>query len=176
MATAPLDLYRGRKAVLGRILKSVRRRRGLRPAQVAACMGMPLRSYEHFEGGNGRLNLDRIRQFAAATNSDPYGIVLGLILDAPELALRCMDNKLPTIAVMALQQFDARAGDDLARLDARTLIRAFEQLFAELTVEARRRGGFLDSWLGRRETPADAPADPEADRPAAGEDEDEAED
>lgn len=138
-------------ARLSQILRDLRRHRRMRPADVARAMDLPLRSYEHFEAGGGRLNLARIEAFARATNSDPFAILAALALDAPDLAVRCADNKLVTIFLMALEDFDAVGGPNLPRLDPQTLIGAFERLFAELGEEAGRRDDFLAEWFaGRR--------------------------
>ncbi|OYW26992.1 MAG: hypothetical protein B7Z51_09470, partial [Methyloversatilis sp. 12-65-5] len=42
-----------------------------------------------FESGATRLNLDHIHRFAAATNSDPYALILSVVIGSSELARRC---------------------------------------------------------------------------------------
>ena len=55
-----------------------------------------------------------------------------------------------TILVMALQDFDARAQDDIARLDARTLIGAFTWFFDGLSAQARAQGRFVEQWKAEK--------------------------
>ena len=59
-------------ALLAAALRAVRRARGMRATDVALAMGLPLRTYQHFEEGAGPFDLERIRQFADATDSDPF--------------------------------------------------------------------------------------------------------
>lgn len=149
MSPPPIDDdHPGEKLAL--VLRALRRRRGLRPRDVAEALQMPQRSYEHFESASGRLNPQRIHEFAEITNSDGFAILASLTLNSPEFALRCADNKLMTILMMALQDFDAKVGDDIGRLDARTLIGAFTRVFDELAVEARRGDGFVAAWREQR--------------------------
>ncbi|MBG7614678.1 XRE family transcriptional regulator [Brevundimonas sp. BAL450] len=110
-------------------------------------MNMAQRSYEHFEAGAGRVNLERIHRFAEATDSDPYAILASLALGSPEFALRCADNKLMTIVMVALQDFDRDHGALAASLDARTLINAFDRLFKDLGELAVQRDQDARAWL-----------------------------
>lgn len=145
---------------LSQVLKALRRLRGKRPAEVACAMGMPLRSYEHFEAGRGRLNLARLQAFAEATDTDGMAILASLILDSPDFAVRCADNKLMTVLMMTLGDFDARVGNGLSRLPPRAAIVAFERAFAALGDEAAAGDTVLDVLLGRR-PPLDAGSSPE---------------
>jgi transcriptional regulator with XRE-family HTH domain len=158
MPTVPRDDMQGFGESLSRALKAIRRHRRMRPAEVARSMNMALRSYEHFESGRGRVNVERIHQFAAVTDSDPFAILASLALGRPELAVRCADNKLGLIFHMALQDFSDRAGDQVARLDARTLIGAFTYVFENLWDATQRRDGFADAWMAQRANPATMPA------------------
>ena len=109
---------RSKNTTLSETLKLVRQRRGLSASDVAQRMGMPLRTYHHFEGGYAQLDVERIRRFADATDSDPHAIIAALALGSPEFAVRCMDNKLATILTIVLQEFDEETGDAIADLDA----------------------------------------------------------
>ena len=90
--------------------------------ETANAMNMALRTYERFEAGDTRLNVDHIHRFAGATDSDPYAILLAVALGSPEMARRCADNKLATILTIALQKYDVAMGDRIQRQDTRTLI------------------------------------------------------
>lgn len=144
---APPDPEIRRAALLSQALKRVRRKRGLRSAEAARAMGLPLRSYEHFEAGKGRLNLQRVHQFAQALDADAFAIVAAVYIGSPEFAARCADNKVMTIFMIALQEFDANGQDDISRLDARSLIMGFTRLFDGLVARARDEEAFVESWM-----------------------------
>lgn len=144
---SPIDSDLSRGVRLSQALKAVRRKRGLRTTEVARAMGLPLRSYEHFEAGNGRLNIDRVHQFAQALEVDPYAILAAVDIASPAFAARCADNKLMTIFLMALQEFDAAGQEDLTRIDARSLITGFTRLFDGLIARARDEDAFVEDWM-----------------------------
>ena len=133
--------------LLGSALRAVRRRRGLTAKQVATAMNMPLRTYEFFEGGGGRTNLDYIHRFAAATDSDPYALLMGLGIGSTEFARRCADNKLMLIYMIALQEFEVAMGDRIQSLDPRTLIEGFTEAFRKLETESRERSEVAQTWI-----------------------------
>ena len=146
-------------ATLSAALRLIRGRRGLKAAEVAARMGMALRSYEHFEAGGGRINLERIHRFAEATDSDPHAILAALALGSPEFALRCADNQLMTILMVALQEFDEEVGGLIVELEARTIINVFTGALKDLGLQAARRDTAASAWLeerlGRLSSPTD---------------------
>lgn len=142
-------------------LRLIRSHRRLKAADVAERMNMAQRSYEHFEAGAGRVNLERIHRFAEATDSDPYAIVASLSLGSPEFALRCADNKLMTIVMVALQDFDRDHGALAAALDARTLINAFNRIFKDLGELAVQRDRDARAWLASGADRLVKPAGPE---------------
>ncbi len=146
MGTAAHD-PRMRPGWLAQALKTLRRRREIRQPEIAARMGMRPRTYEHFEAGKGPLNVDRIHDFARALNADPHAILLALEIGSPQFAVRCADNKLATIVVMALQDFDEANGDAISQLDAQTLRSGLERLFKDLGDLARARAALADTWL-----------------------------
>lgn len=128
-------------------LRLIRAHRRLRAIEVADRMNMAQRSYEHFEAGAARVNLERIHRFADATDSDPYAILAGLALGSPDFALRCADNKMMTVLMVALQDFDRDRGELAAALDVRTLINAFDRVFRDLGDLAVRRDQDARAWL-----------------------------
>lgn len=128
-------------------MKALRRRRGRGVRDTAAAVGMAYRSYQHFEAGLGRLDAGRIFRFAQALDVDPYAILTALEIGSPAFALRSADNKLMTIFLMALQDFDAAAGDDIARLDPHTLMTSFTAVFDELRALARDRDVQVEAWM-----------------------------
>lgn len=125
--------------LLAQALKLIRRHRGLTAAEVASTMGMPLRTYERFEAGGSRLNVDYIHRFAAATNCDPYAIIMAVAVGSPELARRCADNKLVTTLTIGAQRLDLLLGDRMQALEAREVILAVCAMFDQLVASSDRR-------------------------------------
>jgi transcriptional regulator with XRE-family HTH domain len=134
--------------LLSAAVKAVRKHRGMTSAEVAAAMNMALRTYERFEAGATRFNLDHIHRFAAATSSDPYAIVWSVMIGAPEFARRSADNKMATILTVAVQRFDRSVQDRLLDMDARTLISAVTGMFDTL-LEDDEQGEQARAWLQR---------------------------
>lgn len=158
MGTTTDDVSR-RGATLAQALKGIRRRRGLRPAEVADALGIAPRSYEHFESGRGRLNVDRVRRVAEILDADPVAILIALEIGSPAFAVRCADNKLATLLTMALETFDAAAKDDIARLDTMTLYSAFSRMFGELAIHAREQDALVERWKTEKGRPGPDPED-----------------
>jgi len=149
----------GGQASLSDVLKALRRHRRLRSADVAAAMGMPLRSYEHFEAGGGRLNRDRIHRFADALDVDPFAIFVALDIGSPHFAVRCADNKLMMVLTMALFEFDATVGDGIQRLETAEVIEAFTRCFDGLRDQAKTAEAFVESWMAEKALPGRPAAD-----------------
>ena len=55
-----------------------------------------------------------------------------------------------TIMMMAVQEFDADACDDVTQLDPRGLISAFTQLFGDLAAKAREVDSYIEQWMSDR--------------------------
>lgn len=122
--------------LLSRALKLIRKHRRMTAAEVAEAMHTPLRTYERFEGGRSRLNIDYIHRFAAATDSDPYAILMAVAVGSPELALRCADNKLMTTLTVGAQRFDRDLGDRIQTLESRAVIDAVCTMFDQLAQDS----------------------------------------
>lgn len=129
------------------MLKGVRRLRGFTSQDVADRLNMPLRTYEHFEAGNGRLNLDYLHRFAAVTDSDPYGLLHAIAIGSPEFAVRTADNKFMTTFTIFLQAYDRKMGDRIRDLDARSLIAAFSEMFDALAEIGEQRAEEAATFL-----------------------------
>jgi transcriptional regulator with XRE-family HTH domain len=136
--------------LLSAALKAIRKERRMRSSEVARAMGMPLRSYEHLESGRGRFTFDRLMRFAEVTNSDPLAIVAVLALKSPDFALRCADNKLMTILMIAMSELNEDLGDDIAFLEPGILIGAFTRVVKDLTAHIEKRDLFAETWLEER--------------------------
>lgn len=133
--------------LIGLAARAVRRYRTLTAQQVADAMGLPLRTYEYFETGSGRVNLDYVHRFAAATNCDPYGLILGPALGSKEFARRIADTKMILIFLIALGEFETRMEDRLLNLDPRVLIEAFSEAFLKIEADSVARDREMQAWL-----------------------------
>ena len=149
----------GRGVTLSRILKALRRLRGLRSIDVANAMKMKHRTYEYFESGKASLDVDRVHQVAKILKADPYAILAAIDIASPAYALRTADNKFNTFWLMALLEFDATAQDDIARLAPAVLIAGFTKMFDELLFLARERDASAEDWMSDKPLQA-PPADP----------------
>lgn len=138
---------RSQNETLATALRLIRLHRRMKPADVAAAMGMPKRSYEHFEAGKGKLNPARVHRFAEVTDSDPYAILDSMALGSAAFALRCADNKAMLALRVALQEFDLDFGDAIMELDTRSLINAFTKVLKDLGLQAVRQDGAAKDWL-----------------------------
>jgi transcriptional regulator with XRE-family HTH domain len=147
--------------LLSATLRLVRRHSGLSKDEVAAGMNMPVRTYHRFESGDARLNLDYIHRFARVTGTDARAILTALSIGSPAFARRAGANQLATVLMVGLKNLDAELGDDLARLDTRTLVAAVVRLCDELAAAAREPDAARD-WL------EDGVADLDARRPRPG--------
>src|SRR4051812_33403067 len=118
-----------RRAYLSQALKALRRQRGVSTADLAAALGIAKRTYQHFESGRTQINVERVYDIARILNADAHGLLMAVELGSPKFAVRSSDNKLMTIIVMELRDFDRDAADLIFQLDARYLSTAFARLF-----------------------------------------------
>lgn len=147
--TRSVSSYARQSKLLSIILKTIRKERRLTAAEVAKAMGLALKTYENFEAGRGRLDLEKIRLFAEATRSDALAIVHGVMFEAPEGAIRAMDNKISTILWIALREFGDEVGDALAALPGTAVFEAFRGAFSTLADLLKRRDKSAERWLER---------------------------
>ena len=136
--------------ILSQAMRAIRKERRLRPSEMARLLDMPLRSYEHFEAGRGKISFDRIVRFADATNSDPIALLAVLALGEPAFALHCADNKLMTIFMHAMGELEEQLGPDISYLNSGTLVGAFTRLVKDLVESVRKRDTFAEQWLEQR--------------------------
>lgn len=144
--------------LLSAALKLVRKARGMSSRQTAASMHMSVRTYQRFEAGETRLNLDHIHRFARATASDPHAIMLSVMIGSPRYALSAADNMLSTVLVVGVQKLERAVGERIAELDTRSLVSAVAALFDGL-IDQIRSGDPALEWLdtGRAELAAKRP-------------------
>lgn len=121
---------------LSAALKLTRVRRSLTVAQIAEAMHIAPRTYQRFEAGRARLNLDHIQRFAQATDSDFGAILMAVALRSPELAWRAADVPLVSVFTVMLERFNTAYGDHIRELDVRTVVEAMTEMFDTLGLAA----------------------------------------
>lgn len=146
--------------LLAQAVRAIRKHRRMKPSEVANAMGLPLRTYEHFERGTGRMTYARICRFATATDCDPIAIVSTLPLRSTDFALNSADNKLMTIAMAAVGELQEELGADIGILGSAALVTAFDRLSKELINEVRRRDRTVERWIEEKVAKLDGPTLP----------------
>jgi transcriptional regulator with XRE-family HTH domain len=145
--------------LLSQILKAIRRRRGLKVAQVAKAMGIATRTYANFEAGRQRISISRIHLFAQIVGADPYAILIAVDIKSPSFALRCMEHGFMSMLIVLIQDFDARAQDSFAQIDPRVLYATSRQFFDGLLEQTQEIDASLERWMLDRSL--HEPAEPE---------------
>jgi transcriptional regulator with XRE-family HTH domain len=133
-------------AVLSLALKAIRKHRAMSPRQTAEAMSMAPRTYQRFEAGDTRVNLDHIHRFARATRSDAHAILMAVSIGSPEHALRSCDNQLDTIVTIAVKNLDDILGDRIRELDARVIVAA-AIAFVEALINALEPDDPARTWI-----------------------------
>ena len=119
--------------LLSETVKGVRKHRAMTTRDTASAMNISLRTYQRFEAGTTRFNLDHIHRFAVATRSDPYAIILAMAIGSPAFAVHSADNKIGTIITIGAQKFDQTLGARISELDTHALVDAVAGMFDRLT-------------------------------------------
>lgn len=145
MSGSPSTPLARQARLLSQILKMVRDERRMKGREVAAAMGIALRTYQDFEAGRGDLDLNKIRLFAKATRSDPVGILLALFFGAPEIALLTLDSKLPMTFWITLMELRDGVGEQLNIVPPALLLSGM-----------RRVGDDIKDWLDRHAASAES--------------------
>ncbi|MFN7106858.1 MAG: helix-turn-helix domain-containing protein [Brevundimonas sp.] len=147
--TPPDPLRDGR--LLSQAIKAIRRLKRLSAREVAGRMNMSVRTYQHFEAGRNKPNLEYIHRFCEVTQSDPFALLGALMIGSPHFARRTAENKLMTILMIGLQDYDQAMGDRILDQDPRTLILAVEAMFERLIQDADARDAEAKRWLAEGE-------------------------
>lgn len=152
MAKAYVDPLRDSR-LLSAAMKAIRKLKGLSAKEVAGRMNMGLRTYQHFEAGRNKPNLEYINRFCEVTQIDLFALLGALMIGSPAFARRVADNKLMTILMVALKDYDEALGDKIADQDPLTFIIAVEAMFAGLIESAARPQAETQKWIenGERE-------------------------
>lgn len=133
--------------LLSRIIKLIRSERNMKPAQVADRMRMPLRTYQDFEAGKREFDFGKIRRFARATRSDPFGILLAMYLRDPSIALVTMDNKMPMAFFVAMRRLRTAVGGAFTSIPAAQVLLATRRVEEDLADYLAKRAASVEDWL-----------------------------
>jgi transcriptional regulator with XRE-family HTH domain len=136
-----------RRTTLSRILKLLRRRAGLRSREVAKQMGKAPRTYQRWESGFYGLERDEVYRFAEIVQADPWGIILGVEMGSVDYALRTAGNNGASLLIVALRRFDKASGDDIRRLDSRSLSLVYTRGLSLLRQRAEKHAADLEQWM-----------------------------
>lgn len=142
--------FSGGREILADAIRGIRRKRNLKAMEVATRMGLPLRTYELFESGGGRISVERIFDFAESSDSDPFAILLAVPFESATFAIDCADTKLALILAMHLQGFYLDRGSDISFLEPPNIIGGFERVFKELGSKLDDNEAFLRRWFEGR--------------------------
>jgi transcriptional regulator with XRE-family HTH domain len=133
---------------LAEALRAIRKARGLSTMRVATLMGMDRRNYANFETGKGRLNFERVLEFARVTDSDPWAILAAVLIGSPDLARNAADNKFVTVFLILLAEFQGEVRDEIRRVDTAEAVAAFRDAFKALEAAvASKKDRLPPNWL-----------------------------
>lgn len=132
------------------IIQTLREGRGLRRSDVAEAMGLHPRTYDRFEDGQGSFEPDRIFRFAEVTQSDPFCIIIALLIGQPDFAWRCADNKVGMITIAMLQHLNEELGDDLTFIDSTQMIAIANRTVVDLKDYLLKRDMIAEQWFDQR--------------------------
>lgn len=164
MAGQPKTPLARQARLLSQIVKQVRKERHMSGAQVAADMGVSLRTYQDFEAGRRAFDFDKVRLFAKATRSDAVGILLAIHFSWPELAVLLMDNKMATAFYILMRDLFVEVGPRLSRVPAALLVSGFRFIRDEVLKLFARQDASSEDYIERAilesyETPPGPPGE-----------------
>jgi len=164
MAAHPKTPLARQRRLLSKILKLVRKERHMTAAQVAAGMGVCLRTYQDFEAGRREYDFDKVRLFAKATRCDATSIHLGVQYAWPELPVLMMDNKMAATFFILMRDLHTEFGPRLSRVPPGLLVTGFQQIGVEIRKLFGRQDASAEDYIQRAiaktyEEPGEAPDD-----------------
>lgn len=149
MAAHPKTPLARQRRLLSKILKLVRKERHMTAAEVAAGMGVCLRTYQDFEAGRREYDFDKVRLFAKATRCDASSIHLGVQYNWPELPILMIDNKMATAFFILTRDLHAEVGPRLSRVPPGLLVTGFQQIGGEIRKLFERQDASAEDYLAR---------------------------
>ncbi len=132
-------------AVLSAAVRGIRRLKGYTSAEAARGMNLSLRTYQDFEAGKARLNMDYVYRFCRCVDADPEALLIAIAIGSPEFAIRCANNKLMRLIVIGLKRLNDLLGDRLATLDVRSIVKVVQAAGQSLAERAGRDDA--SAWL-----------------------------
>ncbi|KRA67051.1 hypothetical protein ASD89_02175 [Caulobacter sp. Root656] len=161
MAASPKAPLARQARLLSTIVKMIRKERHMTSAQIAAGMGVALRTYQDFEAGRRAFDFDKVRLFAKATRSDAVAILLAIHFGWPELAVLLMDNKMATAFFIVMRDLHAEVGPRLSRVPAALLVSGFRFIRDEVLKLFARQDASSEDYIERAVLESyEAPPDP----------------
>ncbi|MBO9707476.1 MAG: helix-turn-helix transcriptional regulator [Caulobacter sp.] len=149
MVAHPKTPLARQRRLLSKILKLVRQERHMTAAQVAAGMGVSLRTYQDFEAGRRDYDFDKVRRFAKATRSDATSIHLGVQYHWPELPVLMMDNKMATAFFILTRDLHTEIGPRLSRVPPGLLVSGYRQIGDEIRKLFERQDASAEDYIER---------------------------
>ena len=143
----PSATREARRRLLSDLLRDLRNHRGLRISTVASRLNLAPRSYERFEAGEVRPDLDRVLQFAKIVDADALGLIAALFLLNPELALATADNKLMSALAHMAERLIRELGPSTRDLDTALIVDILDRATDELVGELKAREARKRSWF-----------------------------
>ncbi|MGR4863179.1 helix-turn-helix domain-containing protein [Caulobacter sp. LARHSG274] len=173
MAASPKAPLARQARLLSQIVKMIRKERNMTAAQIAAGMGVALRTYQDFEAGRRAFDFDKVRLFAKATRSDAVAILLAIHFGWPELPVLLMDNKMATAFFIVMRDLYTDVGPRLSRVPAALLVSGFRFIRDEVLKLFARQDANSEDYMERAiiesyEAPPDPPDPADAENPDDG--------
>lgn len=161
MAASPKTPLARQARLLSKIVKMIRKERRMSGAEIAAGMGVALRTYQDFEAGRREFDFNKVRLFAKATRSDAVAILLAIHFGWPELAVLFMDNKMATAFFIVMRDLFADFGARLGRVPSGLLVTGFRQIGEEIKKLFARQDASAEDYIERAINESyEAPQDP----------------
>jgi len=136
-----------RRATLSRILKTLRKRAGLRTIDMARAMNKGHRTYQRWETGYYGIEVEAIYRFAEIVGADPWGIILGAEFGSVEFAQDTANNNGAELMLVAFRRFHLRSGSAIRKLDPRSLVLTYTRGFELLAKRAEKYEADLEQWM-----------------------------
>ncbi len=149
MAANPKTPLARQRRLLSQILKLIKEERRMNAVQVAAGMGVSLRTYQDFEKGLRAYDFDKVRRFAKATRSDATSIHLGVQYNWPELPVLMMDNKMATAFFILTRDLHTEIGPRLSRVPPGLLVSGYRQIGEEIRKLFERQDASAEDYIER---------------------------
>ena len=146
---APKTQLARQARLLSQILKMLKKERHMTSAQVAAAMGVSLRTYQDFEAGRRGYDFNKVRLFAKATRTDATAIHLGVQYSWPELPLLLMDNKMATAFYVLTRDLHGEFGPRLSRVPSALWVAGFRHIAGEIRKLFERQDASVDDYIAR---------------------------